>query len=255
MIRIPKPLRAAALAGAVTLATGPAAAEDFQGSTIEARVLVGFDLDATAVAARLPDGWAPVTLPRGPMAGSNVILSLIDRHLIRDAEGNPADPAAGLAAAVIVYGVQPDTPPRLFVVRVFEPEPMQETYGNSVAASVTRESETSAGTDGHRSVDEEWTIRTAGGAAVLRLTHAGIPLAWSTENEARPFSAADPEFGRIYRYDHLAGLVMNPGIGREIDGAVDFVTDAPELADLFGDGAVPVAVVTIPVYLREVYLP
>lgn len=245
---------AAWVIAAIMVAAAPAvSAEELQGSTIESRVLVGFSAEPDAVAALLPDGWAPLTLPRGPLAGTNAILSLMDRHLIRDTEGNAADPSSGLASAVIAYGVKQGEAPRLFVVRVFEPEPVANTYGNAIPATITRLVDTFGSTVDGRGQVQEWTIATEAGSAVLKVEFAGVTLGWTEGAEAKPHSAADPDFYRIYRYDQMAGLIMNTGLGRQIDGSIEFTTDMPALDALAG--ADLIAAVTIPVYIRDIYLP
>jgi len=61
-------------------------------------------VDDTAVDDMLPNGWVSVTLPKGPVGGSNLILALIDRHVMLDADGKPVDPSSGPAVAFLTYG-------------------------------------------------------------------------------------------------------------------------------------------------------
>lgn len=38
-------------------------------NTTENRARLAFEVDGAALAEVMPDGWAPVTLPKGPVAG------------------------------------------------------------------------------------------------------------------------------------------------------------------------------------------
>ena len=67
-----------------------------------------------------------------------------------------------------------------------------------------------------------------------------------------PFSAASPDFHRIYRYDQLADLAMSDGLGRQLDGEVRFDASVPALLD--GSEELK-AVTVIPIYIRKVSLP
>ena len=68
-----------------------------------------------------------------------------------------------------------------------------------------------------------------------------------------PYSAADPGFFQIYRYDQLAELAMNPGLGRPLDGTVSYSAEIPALSGLFDGTEELVSVVSIPAFLLNKY--
>lgn len=245
----------AALAAQLAL-TPPVAAEELQGTTVESRLMLGFASDPAEVGQWLPEGWTPITLPQGGFSGSNLILSLMDRHLIMDAEGAAADPARSMAAALLVFGRNPDVEGvTVFVTRVYEPAPMQDPYGSAVEATLGHDYSSSGGSADNLSASHLWSVAAAsGGELEVTLVHDEIGLGWS-EGVSRPTSPVDTDFFRIYRYDQLAGLVMNDAIGKPLSGEVSVTSTIDELSGVLPEGAEPVAIVTIPVYVREIWLP
>ena len=232
---------------------GISSAETPVGSNIESRVVLALKVDDAAVTAQLPEGWKALTLPQGPFAGANLIVLLSDRHLGLDPDGAPIDPYSSRYAALVAYGVSPDTKgPRMFVFRTYETPPLAGIYGNAVAATITRGSSLAGEGNGPRKRSEAWQVEAANGDRIsLQLDDRQSRPSWSS-GEAMPFSAASPDFHRIYRYDQLADLAMSDGLGRQLDGEVRFDASVPALLD--GSEELK-AVTVIPVYIRKVSLP
>ncbi len=249
--------RKVALAAAIVAIAAPASSETQVGSTVESRVLLGFKADDAAVGAMLPEGWTPVTLPKGPVGGANLIVALIDRHVILDADGKPDTPSSGPIVAFLAYGrTEGVDGVRGFVTRVYEEPPVVDPYGNSVAADVDRVAGFSDPGGGTRTQSEKWTVRPDGGgelAVTLEFDIGGFR--WAAGGESRPYSSENPDFFRIYRYDQLGGLAMNRAMGLDLDGTVSFSATEPDLAALFGGTEELVAVVSIPTYIRRISLP
>ncbi|MCB1329616.1 MAG: hypothetical protein KDK28_09280 [Maritimibacter sp.] len=249
-----------ALGAAVTsvaLFTATAAmGETLVQNTVENRVLLAFRVDSAALAKMMPDGWTPITLPKGPVAGSNLILSFFDKLLITDAEGAPSDPASQPVMALVAYGTAEGVEGvRSFVTAIYEVPPLVDPFGLSEAADITRDAGMRYGADG-RTRTEAWVVQPAsGGTFSFDLDYAVKGYAWSEDGTSMPYSAADPAFHEIYRFDQLAELVMNTTAGREIDGNVSYSAEIPALSGLFDGTEELVAVVSIPVYLRQVFTP
>lgn len=250
-----------ALTAALTtalIATGASVSSETKvGSTIESRILLGFKVDETAITEMLPAGWTPITLGKGPAAGSNLIVALIDRHLMLDAEGKPAQPSSGPTVAFLSYarseGVEGV---RGFVTRVYEEPPMVNPYQNSVTADIDRLAAFSDLGNGERLQSEDWAIRPqSGGQIRLELAFDVGDFRWATAGESRPYSSEEPEFFRIYRYDQLASLAMNSKMGLELNGTARFTVSDTDLGTLFGGSEALVSIVSIPTYIREISLP
>lgn len=246
----------AAVSGAALFAATAAMGETLLQNTVENRVLLGFKVDGTALAQVMPERWSPIVLPQGPVAGSNLILSFFDRLLIADAEGKPADAAASPVLALVAYGTSDGVEGvRTFVTHIYEVPPLVDPFGVSQAAEITRDAAMSYGPGG-RSRSEAWGVRPAsGGAFTFDLDYQVKGHGWTEDGASMPYSAADPGFFQIYRYDQLAELAMNPGLGRPLDGTVSYSAEIPALSGLFDGTEELVSVVSIPVYVREVYAP
>ena len=239
------------------LGMAPVAAETMTGSTVESRVLLGFKVNEEAIGNMLPEGWLPVMLPQGPVGGSNLIIALIDRHVIVDDDGKPAEPSSGPTVAFLAYGRNDSVEGvRGFVTRVYEEPPLVNPYENSVVADINRVAGYSDAGGGARTQSEIWTVKLEGGGDLsFDLDYKVGGFNWSTGGESRPYSAVNPDFFRIYRYDQLAGLAMNIAMGRELNGTASFSSTDADLAKLFDGSEELVAIVSIPTYVREIYLP
>lgn len=246
-----------ALSAAFIAAGTSASSEVSVGSTVESRVLLGFKVDDAAVAGMLPDGWTPITLGKGPVAGSNLIVALIDRHLILDADGKPGNPSSGPTVAFLSYGGKDGIEGvRGFVTRVYEEAPVVDPYKTSVTADIKRFSLFSDLGSGQRVQSEEWTIVPSGGGELrFEMDFIVGDYRWTTAGESRAHSPEDPEFFRIYRYDQLASLAMSTDMGLELNGTVSFTVSDPDLGALFGGSEELVSIVSIPIYLRKISLP
>jgi len=257
IIRMNRFRTVALLLAAALICTGPARAETKVGATVESRLLVGFKVDDAAAQAWMPEGWKAITLPKGPLAGANVMLVLMDRHLILDPEGKPQTPSSGRAAALLSYGVAEGQPgPRLFITRVFEPAPIVDPYGNSVPAQITRSAQSSVGADGATTRSEAWVVTPeAGGKITVDLSFASGTGTLVKGAEALPYSAARPEFHRIYRYDQMVELVMSAAMDKPVAGDVAVTVDLPDMAAMFDGSQQLAAILSIPVYIRDVFLP
>ena len=103
--------------------------------------------------------------------------------------------------------------------------------------------------------DDVWVVAPeTGGEIRLELSYAAGRPHWG-HDEARPYSAAKPEFHRIYRYDQLADLAMSTALGKALDGEISFSASVPGLDSVFDGREVLTAVLVVPVYVREVSLP
>lgn len=242
---------------AVTLVQTPAQAETFIGTTVESRVLVGFKVNETAMDEFLPEGWIPFTLPKGPVGGSNLIIAFIDRHVILDTEGKPDDPSSGPTVALLAYARKEGVEGvRGFVIRVYEEPPLVDPYGTSVTADISRTASFMDAGSSERTQSEVWAVRSEGGGELtLSLDFEVGGYGWQKGAGSRPYSAVNPDFSRIYRYDQLAGLAMNAAMGRELEGTVTFTATDPDLGGLFDGTEEMASIVSIPIFVREISLP
>ncbi|MCB1337939.1 MAG: hypothetical protein KDK10_11000 [Maritimibacter sp.] len=246
----------AAVSGIALFAATAAMGQTLVQTTVENRVLLAFKVADAGVQEMLPEGWAPLTLPKGPVAGSNLIVSLFDKLLSLDAEGKPADAAPSPVMALVAYGINPEVEGvRTFVTGIYEVPPLVDPYGVSQAAAIARKATMTYDADG-RFLAEDWAIKPeSGGAFTLALDYRVGGYGWSVGGTSEPFSPVVEGFHQIYRYDQLAELAMNTTMGKALAGDVSYTADIPALAGLFDGSEALVAVVSIPVYVREVLEP
>lgn len=246
----------AGVSAAAILAATVAVGQSVVQTTVENRVMLAFRVKDAGVAGVLPEGWTPVTLPKGPVAGSNLIASFFDKLLILDGDGNPASPSSQPVLALVAYGQKEGVQGlRSFITHVFEAPPVIDPFGNSQAAEITRVATMSVGSDG-RFVSEAWTVAPEnGGEFTFELDYEVTGYGWSAGGKSKPFAAGNPEYFEIYQYDQLVELAMNVTLGRELKGDVTYSTNIPALSDLFDGSESLVAVVSVPVYLRDVVQP
>jgi hypothetical protein len=244
-----------ALILAVLQVRTPALAEIYIGSNVDSRVYVAFKVNEKAAQEWLPADWTLTPLPEGPFAGANLLVVLVDTYLYLDAEGKPATPASFRSVALAsLAGREGSDEKRQFVTRVYVTDPSVNSYKNSIPARIGR-SATYNGEADARTRSEKWSVSPEGGGEMtLEISYGAEGPTWSAR-EARPYSAAEPDFHRIYRYEQLGHLVMSAPLGKKPAGEITFATTISELAEMFDGSEEMVGVVVAPVYMRKLYLP
>ena len=188
------------------------------------------------------------------MKGSNLLIALIDGILEMDAEGTPLDPPNRRALVLVGLG-KGDDGVRGFVLRIMSTVPERNPYSVAIPATIARTRTLSHASDGARTVSDSWTIQPEGGGTfAITLEYAAGKRGWSA-GESFPYSAADPTFSRIYRYDQMVDLVVSEGLGKPASGTYRLTSDVTELTSLFNGREQIVAVMDVPVYVRNVSLP
>lgn len=248
------PLVAGVVIGLTGLQPTAARAETFNSSNVDSRVVVAFQVNAAAAQAWLPEGWTLAPFSKGPFAGANLLVVLVDRYLELDAKKKPTTPASFRGVALASLATKANET-RLYVTRIYATPPDYDPYGNAKTAEISRSAKLESARNVAPALFEGWSVAPKGGGEMtLKLSYqAGTP-SWS-EAEALPYSNVKPGFHRIYRYRQLADLAMSVPAGKALDGKADFASTIPELAPMFDGSEKMIGVVEIPVYLREVYLP
>lgn len=245
------------LIGAMSIAPQSAAsAETLVGTDIESRIIVGLTADTTAVQDMLPEGWTAVAFPSGPLKGANLLVSFVDGHVRLDAEGKPLAPASRRAVTLVSLAKATEGEAfRLFVTGIYTTDPENDPYGLNTGAEISRASALGGPADGGRDSSEAWSVAPAtGGALALDLTFTTGRRGWS-QSEALSFSAANPDFHHIYRYDNIVDVVASSAMGKPLDGSASLTSSIPELAGVFNGEEQIAAVLDVPVRVRKSYVP
>lgn len=235
---------------------GLATAETPAGSNVDSRVVVGLRAPADGVQGFLPDGWTSVAFPAGPFQGANLLLVFIDSLVQRDAEGKPLSPASRRALALVSLGKEADgADVRLFVLRIYTTTPEADPYGVNAAADISRRTAVEGPANGGRQRIDAWQVGpAAGGTLGFELSYTTGGRNWSP-GEAFPHSARNPDFSRIYRFQQLADLVVSVPMGKPASGAFSLSSSVDELAAILDGSEEILAVIDVPVYVREISLP
>ncbi len=110
---------------------------------------------------------------------------------------------------------------------------------------------------GHSSREREdaWEVQVSGGGMLgFQLDYTTGNRSW-TPGEAFPHSARDPDFSRIYRFRQMVDLVASTPLGKSTSGEFSLTSSVPELTSLLDGSEEIVAVMDVPVYVREMSLP
>ena len=229
----------------------------FLNSTIDTKIQVRLQVDASALQRRLPEPWRVAPSAEDVHRGTNLMVIFSDVLLRQEADGSPSPDAVNRFVGFIIPAVDPQTTERaVFMAQIFSAHTaaVPGRYRNSVLASVTRE-QAVAGTDVDAVCSERFVLsQTGGGAVELRLRYRrGIPsrVVWPTTMR----SAADPSIVRVYRSDALIDVVRSLPAG--IDRVEDYVlrVTVPEFGDLFDGSERLISITVVPWFVRQEYGP
>jgi hypothetical protein len=128
-------------------------------------------------------------------------------------------------------------------------------YGVFLPARIGVDRKVRIDLDGKTTVEEIWTLRADGGHSLDIVVNyvAGVPA--NSKVDQRVFSAAKPDFFRIYRYEQASEVVRSVPTGVDRVSRVSFKAAGDKLGPLFDGSEQIISVTSIPWYSRQVYLP
>ena len=233
----------------------PATAETLTGSNVDSRVLVAMQFDADAMQSMMPEGWTLLPFPGGALKGANSLLIFADRYLGMDAEGKPKDPASFRAIAMASLGKSATTDEvRTFVTRVYSTVDGNDPYGNAHLSKINRRAGVESTDSAQPMLIENWLLRTDGGQMSMSLSYTAGPLSWAAR-DSHSYSNVDSDIHHLNRFEQLSDLAMSVPLGKALDGEMEISSSIPELAALFDGKESTIAVIVIPMYVREVFDP
>ena len=229
-------------------------AETAMGSNIDSRLLFAFKVSPDQVERQLPEGWRGIGFPKGALKGANFLMVLEDRLLARDAEGKSVSPYTSRAAAFLTLA-KGDDGVRLFVLHLYTSNPDYDPFLNAVVSDVTRRSVVDGAANSGRDRSEVWAVKPASGGDLSVTFDFTTGRGNWVSDESRVYSSIDPSVFRIFRYDQLVDLVMSVPVGKPFSGELAVSSTISELSGVFDGSEELVAILNIPVYVREVFQP
>ena len=217
-----------------------------------------FRVSPAALQPWLPAPWELNPVTRGPAAEANLSVTFIDRLVAEDAQGKVTGHVTDRMIGLTVPATNPNTGEAVvMVIRLYTSshDYVPGPYKNSLLTKVSREtatkgSELEAGTG-----MEGWRMEDGSGGVLSFRAEYQRQLPTRAKAEARPHSAVDPSFYRIYRYDEGSDLVKSIPSGVDRVSNYEFSSTIQELQKIF-DGSEQLRSITIrPWYVREVFLP
>jgi len=231
-------------------------AETLQSSSLYYRNLLGFSVDQKAVQEWLPAPWKAVSISKGPLRGSNILVLFDDWFIRHDGEGKLYKDGTFCSSAIVAFGKNQQTEEfSSFVTRVFWPYDDPGPYKNAVKAVVNREATIKGSTSTTGSGSESWTINdNTGGILEFKMDYQrGVPN--RRKSEPKPRSNVVPDFYRIYRFDQAADLVLS--VPESINRVKNFElkTNIPELRKVFDGSEQLIGITVFPSIVRQAFLP
>jgi hypothetical protein len=174
--------------------------------------------------------------------------------MMQDMEGKPLPPyttialnvpaknSAGEAVGVVVGG---------FIAKAGAPGP----YSVFEVANTSVDRRSHRDVEGKSIVDETWDIKDNDGNTLqVELQFTRGVLARGTA-EAKIYSAAKPDFYRIYKFEQAADVVRSTATGIDHVSKFSFKASGSKLAPLFDGSQQLISITSVPFYSRTIYLP
>jgi len=216
---------------------------------------MSFKVSDAAVRKLVPEGWEISPATSGPSQGANLSVSIVNMVSAYDAEGKPTTPYRGVAFVVPAKKKGTDATVPMVAAGLFTSNYAPGAYGVFLPARITIDHKTSVGLDGKTNVEQIWQLRADGGHTIdihVQYT-AGVPAI--SKVEQRVYSAAKPDFFRIYRFEQATEVVRSVPLNVDRVARVSFKATGDKFGALFDGTQELVSVTAIPWYSRQVTLP
>jgi hypothetical protein len=246
-------MRAAISFVLLALAGSALAQEKLSLSNIDVRTGIAFTIPAAAAQKLLPEGWEVNSPTSGPSQGANLTFTLLEQVSSQDAQGAALAPFQGVAIGVPARKKDGSAAGNMIVAGLFTAGGAPGAYGVYQAATGNVERRQRIDGDGKVLIEERWTFKSADGNAIDATVHYVRGAGARAKTESKVYSAAKPDFYRIYRVDLVSDVVRGGGADRAT--MVSVKASGPKLGALLDGNEKIVAITAIPSYSRMVYLP
>jgi hypothetical protein len=242
----------------LVLAASPALAQDkekLSATDLSVRVGLTFKVPDAVVQKMLPAGFEVNSPTAGPAKGFNLGITLIEYLMAQGPDGKPLPSASVVAMNVPSKKTASGESVGVVVGGFTTQSAAPGAYFIFVPARITVNRQSHTDADGKSIIDESWQVKSDdGGALEMQVQFArGTPD--RRKVDATNYSAAKPEFYRIYRTEQAVDVARSIPAG--IDRVMKFSITAtgPKLAPLFDGSQQLISITSIPYYSRSIYVP
>lgn len=143
----------------------------------------------------------------------------------------------------------------MVVAGLMSPSGAPGPYDVFIPATVVIERTVRTGADGTSSIGESWEFQADDGNLIeVQLEYIrGTPKI--SKSETKVFSAAKPDFFRIYRVEQGVDVARSTGADTDRVTEFSFKASGEKLAPLFDGSEQLISVTSVPWYSRQLYLP
>ena len=220
---------------------------------ISVRTTLAFKVADSAIRAMLPTGWELTSSTSEPTKDSNLTMSLINTLIVQDPEGNPIAPQTVVVLATPAKRVGSDEAVPMVIGGFLHGSTGPYEVYHPAKLTVDRRSRTDAA--GLTTLQEVWRAKADDGEALevqAELTRGALTR---VKFEAKIYSAAKPDFYRIYRVEQMTDLARSVPLGIDRVSKFNIQATGRKLSRLFDGSEHLISVSSIPVYMRSLYLP
>lgn len=246
-------MRAFAVFAALLLVTPALAQEKLVSNDASVRTTLTFKASADAIQKVLPAGWEINSPSSGPATSSNLVITFIEGVFGEDPQGKPAPAGRNIVIGVPAKKKGADASGIMLFAGLTAGNP-PGVYGVFSRGTTTSQRTLRTGPDGVATTEEVWDSKADDGDAIQLQLQYVRGTAVRGKVDLRYYSAAKPEFYRIYRYTQAADVVRGEGAAAERLRTFAFKATGPKLGPLF-EGAEVVSITALPYYSRQVFLP
>jgi hypothetical protein len=233
------------------------AAERMVLSNTEVRTSVFFNANSELVQKLLPAGW--VSNPgSGLLKDANAILVLIEGVAAESQDKDKPILYQGKFAVIALPVKNEKTGEAAVMVvggLVSDPQAAPGAYGVYGTAKINMVRTLRSEDAGPTEVEESWEVSSAEGDKLRFNALYQRGVATRAHVEPKIYAAVKPEFYRIYKVDQVTEIVHSTVDDTKRARKVEVAASGPQFSKLFDGKERLVAVMSIPAYYRQVYLP
>lgn len=245
----------------IILATRRVEAQTFTGMSGERnRITLGFQVKPEAVQGLLRAPWQLDPLTRGPLAGANFLVVLIDRIREDDPEGKPRYTGINPFIVFVAPGEHSQTGQTASVILggfASNRANVPGFYQVYRAATLRVEHAAKSHEVDEEEVTDVWEVRDAMGPGEVELrlkSLLNVGARTRDKGEPNAISAKDPALWRIYKFDAATDVVKSVSQGIDRVREYTFRLTVPDYRKLFDGSEQLIGITLMPWYVRQTFV-